>query len=351
MAEPLKNQNGLRVSVVIPTFNRATLVCKAVESVLPALEDGDEIIVVDDGSTDNTEEALSAFDDGRVRLLKIANGGAGKARNAGIAAARNELVAFNDSDDLWHANHLVLQRQILQARPDILFCFSDFGGITLEQKHVHHGIGYWLEEFGRSRDCNWEKLLGPGVSFSAIGELPAEQPDFKVHVGSLYQTELDFNYVGVITLLVRRDAAGHALHFPEDIAWAEDWECAARLSRAGTAAYLDCETAMQRVHSGPRLTQTDWVEKAATQLTLLERVWGSDTEFMARSSALYDAAVSRIHLVRARALIVQGATSDAREELKLAAAVPFSYRAIAQLPGPLVRRLLNARRQVMGWVR
>ncbi len=340
----------LHVSVVIPTFNRAGLVCESVESVLAALEPGDEVIVVDDGSTDNTERVMSKF--GRpVRYLKTSNRGAGAARNAGVRAASHELIAFNDSDDVWLPNHLRLQRQVLFARPDVLFCFSNFGGITPEQEHVHDSLGFWREEFGLSRGCPWDQLIGPGIPFSTLGELPADQPDFSVHIGDIYPTELDFNYISVITLLARRSVAGKALHFPEDLGWGEDWECMARLSRAGLAAYLNCETAEQRVHSGPRLTKADWVNKATLQLNLLERVWGRDDEFMKRNAARYRAAVERIHLVKARALIVQGSTADARAELRLAGAAPFSYRALAALPGSLVRGLLNARRGVLGWVR
>lgn len=338
------------VTVIIPTFNRADLLEHSIASVLPALEPGDEVIVVDDGSTDNTEEVVAGFGS-PVRYLKTANRGAGAARNAGIAAASHDLIAFNDSDDVWLPNHLRLQRQIMAARPEILFCFSNFGGITPEQEQVHNSLGYWREEFGHSRACLWEELIGAGVPFSSIGRLAAGEPDFLVHVGDIYPTELDFNYISVITLLVRRGAAGAALHFPEDLNWGEDWECVARLSRAGLAAYLDCETAQQRVHSGPRLTKADWVNKAALQLKLIERVWGDDAEFMKQNKARYYAAAARIHLVRARALIIQGSTSEAREELRLAGAAPLSYRALAALPGSLVRGLLNARRGVMGWVR
>ena len=340
----------LHVSVVIPTFNRAGLLCDSVKSVIAALEPGDEVIVVDDGSTDNTEHVMSKFGP-PVRYLKTSNRGAGAARNLGVQAASHDLIAFNDSDDVWLPNHLRLQRQVLSARPDVLFCFSNFGGITPAQEHVHDSLGFWREEFGLTRECPWDRLIGPAVRFSTIGHLSAAEPDFDVHVGDIYPTELDFNYISVITLLARRSIAGKALHFPEDLGWGEDWECMARLSRAGLAAYLNCETAEQRVHAGPRLTKSDWVNKAALQLKLLERVWGHDEEFMKRNTARYRAAVKRIHLVRARALIVQGSTADAREELKLAGGAPFSYRALAALPGSVVRGLLNARRGVLGWVR
>src|SRR3954453_20631913 len=84
---------NLRVSVVIPTYNRASLLPRAVDSVLPQFQPGDELIVVDDGSTDGTEAALAPWR-GRIHYLRLPHGGAGRARNAGWAVARGELVAL-----------------------------------------------------------------------------------------------------------------------------------------------------------------------------------------------------------------------------------------------------------------
>ena len=113
------------LSVVIPTYNRASLAARAIASVLISLVPGDEIIVVDDGSTDGTAEVVKAF--GKpVRYHRIDNAGPSAARNAGIRLALGKFVAFLDSDDVWISGKLELQRNLLAARPDILFCFSDY---------------------------------------------------------------------------------------------------------------------------------------------------------------------------------------------------------------------------------
>jgi glycosyltransferase involved in cell wall biosynthesis len=87
-------------SVIVPTYNRLSLVVAAVESVLRQECTDYELIVVDDGSTDGTAEALAAFGD-RIRVVRQANQGQSAARNAGINAATGEYVAFLDSDDMW----------------------------------------------------------------------------------------------------------------------------------------------------------------------------------------------------------------------------------------------------------
>lgn len=88
------------VSVIIPTFNRAGLVVQAIHSVLNQTIAPCEIIVVDDGSTDETRETVTALGE-RVQYLYRPNGGAAAARNTGIRASTGELIAFLDADDLW----------------------------------------------------------------------------------------------------------------------------------------------------------------------------------------------------------------------------------------------------------
>lgn len=96
------------IAVIIPTFNRGELVTSAVESALNQRFSNYEIIVVDDGSTDNTRDVLSRFA-GAIRYIYQQNRGVSAARNIGIRAANSEWVAFLDSDDEWDANYLATQ--------------------------------------------------------------------------------------------------------------------------------------------------------------------------------------------------------------------------------------------------
>jgi glycosyltransferase involved in cell wall biosynthesis len=101
-----------RVSVILPTYNRARLLPRAMRSVLNQSWRDLELIVVDDGSSDDTAAVVAAFDDSRVRYLAPAgNLGDAGARNRGIAAARGEWLAFQDSDDEWLLHKLALQMQ------------------------------------------------------------------------------------------------------------------------------------------------------------------------------------------------------------------------------------------------
>ncbi|MFZ1988674.1 MAG: glycosyltransferase family 2 protein, partial [Alphaproteobacteria bacterium] len=96
-----------RVSVVIPVYNRANLICRAVESVLRQTYSPYEVIVVDDASSDKSAAIAEAIRDPRVQVIRNeVNRGGGAARNIGIDAALGDYIAFLDSDDMWHRDKL-----------------------------------------------------------------------------------------------------------------------------------------------------------------------------------------------------------------------------------------------------
>lgn len=105
------------VSVIIPTYNSAALVTAAVESALAQTLQPSEVIVIDDGSTDDTRQRLSNH---RVRYLHQPNQGVAAARNLGLREASGDLIAFLDADDVWHPRKLELQIAAIEANPDVL---------------------------------------------------------------------------------------------------------------------------------------------------------------------------------------------------------------------------------------
>jgi glycosyltransferase involved in cell wall biosynthesis len=311
-----ENVPHLAVSAIIPVYNRAHLIGRAIDSVLATLGSGDELIVVDDGSTDGTVATVEAYGD-RVRLLKEPHGGAGPARNAGVAAARNPLIAFLDSDDEWFPDKIALQRPIFERRPDVLFCCSDFGVRLEDGTETHNYLPNWFFspiDFGQE--------IGAPIRYSQISELPAGRPDFDVHIGSIYAAEMRSNIVTAFTLMVRREAADDALSFATDLPTAEEWPAFARLAKAGSCAMLATETAWQHGHSSGRLTDQPMYVLGDAWLKTLERVWGQDEEFLATNGASYRTAVTDAHLIRARSLIRHLHFREGTRELKLAGGLP-----------------------------
>jgi len=128
----------VRTSVLIPTYNGARTIRATLDSVLKQSVPPDEILVLDDGSTDDTVTILKSFGS-RLRLLQQENQGVATVRNKLCGLASGDLLAFLDQDDLWHPRYLEYQRQVFSAYPDAVAFFTG---------HVNfrgHGPYYWNE--------------------------------------------------------------------------------------------------------------------------------------------------------------------------------------------------------------
>ena len=336
--------NALGMSVIIPTHNRATLVARAVASALRAVAPGDEIIVVDDGSTDDTTGVLAQFGD-RIQLLRISNRGPGAARNHGIDRATRPLIAFLDSDDEWLPGKLELQRAVMSSFPQVVFAFTKFAVHDDESgRDFADGLAnMWLES-----PPPWTDVLGEGHFFSSIASLPEGCADFAVHVGDLYEPLLERMYVAASTAVVRRELAGSALRFAEDLRICEDWFCFGSLARLGPAAYLDAATVLNHGHAGPRLTgEQGQLGLVSARIAIIERLWGKDERFLVSGEGRYQRVLGAQYAARARWLISHGRMREARADLRLAGESPASVRLLSMLPGRLAHGLGAARRSLL----
>ena len=113
-----------KVSVIIPTYNRSSVVKEVVSSVLAQTESDLEVIVVDDGSTDDTREVVEDLQDGRVNYFYKINGGPASARNLGLSKCEGEYVAFLDHDDLWLPNYLEVMVSHLENNTEFGAAYS-----------------------------------------------------------------------------------------------------------------------------------------------------------------------------------------------------------------------------------
>jgi glycosyltransferase involved in cell wall biosynthesis len=150
----------VRVSVVIPLYNKAPHVGRALRSVSAQTFGDFEVIVVDDGSTDGGAREVAAHGDGRVRLVRQANAGPGAARNRGVGEARGELLAFLDADDEWLPEFLEEGVRALDA-----------GGPGVASVT----FGYFLHPPGESTEAMWRaRGIGDGVRRVSPGTTPAD---------------------------------------------------------------------------------------------------------------------------------------------------------------------------------
>ncbi len=131
----------IEIAVVIPTFNRAPLLARALDSVLNQTLPPQQVIVVDDGSTDHTSEIASRYQ-GRIEFVRQDNGGASAARNRGIELARGGWIAFLDSDDYWKPGHLAALEAAIAATDSRAVVYFDDMQMPDTTATLWEGIGF-----------------------------------------------------------------------------------------------------------------------------------------------------------------------------------------------------------------
>jgi glycosyltransferase involved in cell wall biosynthesis len=187
------------ISVIIPTYNRASMVVEAVESVLAQEMVDFELLVIDDGSSDETEEKLSVHNS-RLSYYRQENAGVAAARNLGLELSKAPLVSFLDSDDLWLPKKLRTQHKFMLDHPEVWICQTEEiwlrKGRRMNPKRHHQKVSGDI--FQRSLDLC---LVSPSAVmlrrelFEKVGyfdeELPvAEDYDLWLRVAVDYQVEL-----------------------------------------------------------------------------------------------------------------------------------------------------------------
>jgi glycosyltransferase involved in cell wall biosynthesis len=161
------------VTCIIPVFNGAPYVGEALESVFQQTYKPIDILVVDDGSTDATPEVLHAYTD-RVHVARQDNAGPAAARNHGWRLARGDLIAFLDADDLWHAEKIARQVEVLDTRPEVgavVTYARNFWIDALSHEAAHlrqHRVAQALPGYLAST------LLARRAAFEHVGEFNAE---------------------------------------------------------------------------------------------------------------------------------------------------------------------------------
>jgi len=114
------------ISVIVPTYNCGKYIKEAIESILSQSYPVTEIIIIDDGSNDDTDEVVKNMNSDKIKYLSQKNLGVSSARNLGLTNATSDYIAFLDADDIWHKNMIESQIIALEQHPDIVFCFTNF---------------------------------------------------------------------------------------------------------------------------------------------------------------------------------------------------------------------------------
>lgn len=224
------------ISVIIPTYNRADLIGETLRSVLDQTYPDFEIIVVDNGSTDNTEEVVRSFNDLRIRYHWQENSGLpANSRNVGIVMAKGQWVAFLDSDDLWLPRKLELQVRCFEDHPDAGLVYGD--AVTLGGPEEGKSI-----------------LRGGFVE------------------GDIFQDQLKYNHLPTLTVMVKKSCLDEMGVFDEspELRGHEDYELFLRVLSRFKAYAVKTVVARYRIH--PSNLSLDGAKRVEQSFIVLEKV-------------------------------------------------------------------------------
>jgi glycosyltransferase involved in cell wall biosynthesis len=240
------------VSVVIPTYNRAAEVGNAIDSVLSQTYKPIEVIVVDDGSTDDTAERLKAYG-GRIRYFRQANGGVSRARNAALAKTRGEFVAFLDSDDRWLPWKIELQVAALRARPEAGLTWTDMTAVALDGTHKH--TRYLHKMYGAYETVDFNTIMVPFTTLRQLSaSVPDEWADNVARVGELRDEILLGNLLHTPTVLLRRAWVERTPGFIATWRAGEDYEYYTRICAMGPVIFIDAPSIKYRIGGDDQIT-------------------------------------------------------------------------------------------------
>jgi hypothetical protein len=218
----------MHASVVIPTYNRGSVLLEAVESVLRQTYQDLEIIIVDDGSSDDTAAGVRQLTrDPRLRFYRFDNAGVAVARNRGVGLSRGDVVAFLDSDDLWKADKLKTDVDFLDSHPDAAAVFTD-----LEKIHGCQTIPSFVRE---------------APAFAAILEKMGGAPSRVLERDEMLACLLKDVPIKPSAFSIRTPVFRRLRGFDESLRVSEDWDFFLRLARDFRLGYVDRPLSVLRI--------------------------------------------------------------------------------------------------------
>jgi GT2 family glycosyltransferase len=244
------------VSVVIPTFNRAHLLGRTIESVLAQTYPHVELVVVDDGSTDGTADVIARAHgrDPRIRYFRKENGGPASARNLGFREARGAYVALLDSDDTWAPWKLSLQIRCMERNPDLGMTWTDMEMVDPEGRTVDPA--YLRHMYASYRWFDDAQLFTRAVPLREIApDLADVVGGAMLRTGTIFPQIVMGNLVHTSTTVLRRDRLERVRGFDESLRYSgEDYDFHLRTCREGPVGLLDLATIRYQQGLPDRLT-------------------------------------------------------------------------------------------------
>jgi glycosyltransferase involved in cell wall biosynthesis len=252
---------AMNVSVIIPTYNSEKYISSAVKSVLNQTHHNFELIIVDDGSVDNTQEIINSFNDQRIKYIYQENSGVAVARNTGIENSSGEHIAFLDADDIWVPEKLQIQLDIISERNDVCMIYSA------------------IEMFYTGNDRT--KIIKYNHDDNNFVEKLITDPFKSIPYPS--------------TVILKRSCIDKAGTFNPEFKTGEDWDLWLRLSELGKCRYVNQPLVKKLTHNESITNSLDLKSTEEYHIKLLNKFFANNPEykklkFKAYSMIYYDIA-------------------------------------------------------------
>ncbi len=219
------------VTVVIPAYRCESVIASAIESVLGQTYGKFELVVVDDGSPDQTAETIKKYGD-KVNYIFQENGGVSKARNTGILNAKGDYIAFLDADDVWEKNKLELQLELFNRHPEVNMVFCGFwntiNGKILKDKYYKDAFNFFKEYRYDYKDI-----------FDSIFKYKINREEFTCYFGYIYKYLFLGNFILPSSVIMKKSSVLNTGLFNENLRVTEETEYFLKYSVKNIIGFID----------------------------------------------------------------------------------------------------------------
>ena len=305
------------VSVIVPTYNRAYCLQSALDSVFVQSHANLEVVLVDDGSTDDTAalaERIAAREP-RLRYIHQSNSGVSAARNRGLREARGDYLALLDSDDTWMPWKLEAQLACLKALPEVGMIWSDMQAVDPEGQVV--SAAFLRTMYHAYRWFKPEDLFADARPLASMMLAPPQFPrPVMVRWGDIFSQMLMGNLVHTSTVLLRRSRYESVRQFDESMRTGEDYDFHLRTCRAGPVALLDAAAIRYQCGRPDQLSRNELMIQIARNFVLtVERALERDRARVILPRWMIERSLASGHQWIGEAALAGGDRSEARTHL------------------------------------
>jgi glycosyltransferase involved in cell wall biosynthesis len=307
-----------KVSVIIPTYNRASLISEAIDSVLQQTFSDFEIIVVDDGSTDDTEAVVKVYGD-QVRYVWTPNGGTGHARNVGMQHASGQYLTFLDSDDVLYPYALELETRLLERFPAVSMVCAEVTGFNHRGVIERYHLRSYHESSFRDPSVTYDGIFPSSMPLLETGAVPTdvirEDPSLaerRVYYGNIFDSYLDGIVLFQNSSMLRREVVADIGQRNEYVYIFEELDYLLRLSRHHDVLFADVPTYKLRYHDDQlsSMVHSDakfrWARTQRSLLRVVKRHILADEAYYQRHRTRLDRRLADLHRAVAVPMLLLG---------------------------------------------